>query len=207
MIRALALASALLVLSGCDTLASAVLRPKVSTATATLSEGAYTLDTRHAALTFRISHLGYSDYVGRFERFTASLDFDPAAPQDARLEAIVDMTSLDVADDDFAATLIGPGWLGTPTHPQAVFRATAIRVTGETNGEVTGDLTLFGVTAPVTLSVIFNGGGADLMRGGAQVLGFSAKGSLDRTQFGLDRLAGLIGTDVRFEIEAEFVAD
>jgi polyisoprenoid-binding protein YceI len=197
--------AALLALSGCNTLASVFLRPQVSTAVQTLREGAYSLDTRHAALTFRIDHLGFSDYVGRFERFTASLDFDPDAPQAAKLEAIVDMTSLDVADDEFAATLIGPGWLDTPAHPQAVFRSTAITLTGPDTGEVTGDLTLFGVSAPVTLAVTFRGGGTDRLRGGAQVLGFSARGSLDRTVFGLDRLAGLVGTDVRFEIEAEFI--
>jgi len=67
-----------------------------------------------------------------------------------------------------------------------------------------GDLTLKGVTAPITLDVTFNGGGNDLLRGG-YIVGFSAQGAFNRTTFGVDRFAGIVANDVTIEIEAEFI--
>lgn len=200
--RAVAILISVLALSGC----AALLKPNVTTDVQSVRAGEYRLDPAHASLVFRIDHLGFSKYVGRFEVIEASLDFDASAPETARLEAIVDITSLDVADDDFAATLTGPDWFDAASHPQAVFRSTGIEVTGENTGQVTGDLTLKGVTAPVTLDVVFNGGGQDNLRG-AYVTGFSATGIIDRTVFGVDRFAGLVGTEVELAIEAEFLKE
>ena len=69
---------------------------------------------------------------------------------------------------------------------------------------MTGDLTLHGVTAPVTLDVEFNGGAQDLLRGG-YVVGFSAKGHFSRKTFGVDRFESIVADDVGIEIETEFV--
>lgn len=194
----------ILVLAGCQSLIAAVARPDVTTARVELEGGAFRLDPTHAAVIFRINHLGYADYIGRFEMLDASLDFDPERPEASSLTATIEIASLDIANDDFAATLIGPDWFDAEAHPQAVFRSTAIEVTGENTGRITGDLTLKGVTAPVMLDVTFNGGGDDRLRG-AYVVGFSAKGEFDRTDFGVDRFSGLITDMVRIEIEAEFL--
>ena len=85
-----------------------------------------------------------------------------------------------------------------------MLRSTEIAVTGETTGTMTADLTLHGVTAPVTLDVTFNGGGQDRLRG-AYVVGFSATGEIDRTVFGVDRFSGLITDTVLIEVETEFL--
>ncbi len=191
---------AVVALTGCASLVA----PRVAVEPAALKDGAYALDRTHAALTFKVDHLGFSNYVGRLKRFDAQLDFDAEDPAAARVEAVVDMTSLDVADEDFAATLMGPGWFDAEAFPEAVFRSTTIEVTGAGAGRMTGDLTLKGVTAPVTLDVTFNGGARDILRSGSYVVGFSASGSFDRTVFGIDRFAGVVGNDVMVEIEAEF---
>lgn len=197
----LALATSVaLILAACASL----IAPNVESGSVALKPGAYELDKNHAALLFKISHSGYSLFVGRFETFGATLDFDADNVAAARVEAIIDVSSLDVANDDFADTLKGAGWFNSAAHPQAVFKSTAIEKTGETTGRMTGDLTLKGVTAPVTLDVTFNGGANDFLRGG-YVVGFSAKGSFSRNSFGVDKFEGIVSDNVAIEIEAEFV--
>ncbi len=191
---------AALTLSGCASLVA----PNVASEPAALKAGAYALDKAHASLVFKIDHLGYSAYVGRFETFDATLDFDADDPSAAHVEAKIAIASLDVANDDFAKTLTGDGWFDAAQFPQAVFRSTSIEKTGEKTGRMTGDLTMRGVTAPVTLDVTFNGGAQDFLRSG-YVVGFSAAGSFSRKSFGLDRLDSIVGDLARIEIEAEFV--
>lgn len=186
-------------LSACASLVT----PDVSSETVALKSGGYKLDPNHASLVFKINHLGFSSFVGRFERFDASLDFDQADPSKARAEAVIDMTSLDVANDDFAKTLTGPNWFDAAQFPQAVFRSTSIKTTGDNKGTMTGDLTLRGVTKPISLDVTFNGGGNDILRHG-YVVGFSAVGTINRDEFGVDRFDGVISDEVKIEIEAEF---
>lgn len=189
----------------CSSLVAPLVKPDVGTQSAALRAGQYALDPAHAALIFKIDHLGFSDYVGRFESFDATLDFDADDPTAARIEAVVDISSLDVGDDDFAATLIGGNWLDAERFPQARFTSTDITVTGENSGVMIGELTLHGETAPVTLDVTFNGGANDRLRGGDYIVGFSASGKFDRTVFGVDRFSGIITETVVIEIEAEFI--
>ena len=195
---------AILLAAACASALTPVLKPSVTQGAGALRPGAYELDPDHAALHFRINHLGFSTFIGRFERFGASLDFDEADPASARVEALIDMTSLDVANDDFAETLLGPQWFEAAEFPQARFVSTAVTVTGDNAGTLTGDLTLHGETHPVTLDIVFNGGGRDRLRGGAYIAGFSARGMISRAAFGVDRFSGLIADEVEIEIEAEF---
>ncbi len=190
---------ALVLVAACASLAA----PRVKTEPQALRSGQYALDKTHAALTFKIDHMGFSKFVGRFERFDASLDFDAGNPTTARVQAIIDVASLDIANDAFAATLIGAQWFDAARYPQARFVSTHVERTGDRTGRVTGDLTLHGVTAPVTLDVVFNGGAQDLLRG-AYIVGFSARGSVSRADFGIDKYDGIIGDEVGIEIEAEF---
>lgn len=199
-----AIALAALVLPGCASLASSLLTPRIDPVAATLAPGDFTLDTEHAALLFRIDHLGFSDYVGRFDVFEASLSGDAASPEAARIEAIIDMRSLNIANPDFAAELMGPGWFDAETHPQAIFRSRKVTQTGETIAQIEGDLTLRGVTQPIRLEATLRGSAYDRLRG-ADVVGFSARGEISRAAFGIDRFSGLLTESVRIEIEAEFI--
>lgn len=183
---------------------ASLIAPSVKTGQAALRAGDYVLDHDHAALVFKIDHMGFSQFIGRFERFEAALDFDDADAASARLEAAIDITSLDIANDKFATTLMGPQWFHVDAYPKAVFRSTNIEITGDNSGRATGELTLHGVTRPVRLDVTFNGGARDILRG-RYVIGFSAVGSFDRKDFGIDRFSGVVGDMVKIEIEAEFL--
>lgn len=201
--RALLPAAILFFVGACTSVVAPLAKPSPSQDVTALRAGDYHLDQKHAALMFEIDHLGYSTYLGRFDVFDARLDFDEAAPEAARVEAVIDINSLDIANPEFAETLTGPQWFDADQFPQAVFRSTSITVTGGATGEMLGELTLHGVTRPVRLDVTFNGGGRDLIRN-AYIVGFSASGQIKRSEFGVDRLSGLLADTVRIRIEAEF---
>ena len=169
-----------------------------------LPVGAYRLDPEHASLLFKLDHFGFSELVGRFDRFDASLDFDAKQPEAARLTVVIDPASIDLNLPKFEQDLRGPDWFEVSRFPQARFESREIQITGEQTGKVTGDLTLHGVTAPVTLDVTFNGG-ADSLLTGRYTLGFAAAGTLARSTFGLGAYAPAIGDEVLLEIHAEFL--
>jgi polyisoprenoid-binding protein YceI len=168
-----------------------------------LPGGAYRLDPEHASLLFKLDHFGFSELVGRFDRFEASLDFDPKQPEAARLTVLIDPASIDLNLPKFEQDLRGPDWFDVSHFPQSRFESRTITLTGEKTGQVTGDLTLHGVTAPVTLDVTFNGG-ADSLLTGRYTLGFAATGTLTRSTFGLGAYAPAVGDQVTLEIHAEF---
>ncbi len=175
--------------------------------------GVYTLDKSHASLVFSVNHLGFSDYVGQFTRFDATLTIDPANPGAATLTATVDPSSLTVPapPEGFLAELIGPQWLNTPAFPEIRFQSTAITQTSPNEADVTGDLTFLGTTLPITFKARFNGAYAGYPPYDPNArAGFHASGSLSRSVFGLTY--GLppegstmgVGDEVTFRIDAEF---
>ena len=175
--------------------------------------GEFKLDKSHATLTFVVNHLGFSNYHGQFTSFDATMAFDPAKPEEAKLTASVDASSLSVPNPPpgFLEELKGEKFLDTAKYPEMTFVSTGIEVTGEKTGKVTGDFTLHGVTRPVTLEVTFNGGWAGLpgMDPHARA-GFSAKGTLNRSEFGIGYGVPAPGSTmgvsdaVEIIIEAEF---
>lgn len=186
-------------LAGCG-----YLLPRAGTALpAELPAGSYRLDPEHASLLFKLDHLGFSQLVGRFDRFDATLDFDPAAPEAARLTVLVDTASIDLDLPAFEAELRGPRWFDADRFPQAHFKSRGIAITGANRGRVDGELTLHGDTAPVMLEVTFNGAGDSLLTG-RYTLGFGATGTLLRSDFGLGAYAPAVGDEVVLEIYAEF---
>ncbi|HEX9857580.1 MAG TPA: YceI family protein [Paracoccaceae bacterium] len=178
--------------------------------------GKYTLDLAHARLIFRVGHLGFSRYMALFTRFDAQLDFDPEAPESMAVRAQVEAASVEThypdASFDFNAVLAGPDFLNAAVFPEIGFVSTAVKPTGADTAEVTGDLTLHGVTKPMVLTVRFNGGygGHPLDPGGARI-GFSAEGRLLRSDYGVS--LGIpapgdwmgVSDEVEVIIEAEFI--
>ena len=187
-------------LHGCGYL----LQPDVKQGMVNLEKGEYELDPRHTTVLFKVDHLGLSKFVGRFNRIDASLDFDPANPGAAKLTAVIYTASIDVNDADFSATLAGRSWFNSERFPEAQFVTRSVELVDETRARFIGDLTLLGVTAPITLNVQFNGG-ADNMLTGRYTLGFSAVTSFNRSQFGMNQYIPAVGDQVDVEVHAEFL--
>jgi polyisoprenoid-binding protein YceI len=174
--------------------------------------GEYRLDRSHADLTFRVNHIGFSMYTGRFSDFDATLHFDPTSPEAMSLEASVNVSSLTLPTppEGFVAEMLGPQWFDAAQFPTMMFRSTAIELTGANTARVTGDLTLRGVTKPVALDVTFNGGYAGHPMDPNGRIGFSARGSLRRSEFGMgygvppEGSTMGVGDEVEIVIETEF---
>jgi len=180
--------------------------------TAPLPAGTYRLDRYHASLSFSVSHLGFSNYTGGFDAFDATLEFDPANVAASSVTAAIDVGSLRIPDppEGFRAELLGDQWLNAVEFPEMTFRSTSVTPTGPSTATVDGLLTLNGTSQPVTLAVTFNGGYTGHPMDPAARIGFSARGVLKRSAFGIS--FGIpapgstmgVGDDVSFEIEAEF---
>ncbi len=175
--------------------------------------GAYKLDPTHASVTFKVSHLGLSNYTARFSKIDADLAFDAADMTKSKLNVTIDPVSIRTdypfADKkDFDKKLATDAeWFNAEFYPEITFTSTAVEMTGEKTAKVTGDLTLLGVTKPVTLDVTLNGAMKEHPFVKKPAIGFSATGSIKRSEFGFDKYVPMIGDDVALLIEAEFLAD
>jgi|HubBroStandDraft_1064217.scaffolds.fasta_scaffold271057_2 polyisoprenoid-binding protein YceI len=166
--------------------------------------GHYVLDPRHASVIARVMHMGVSLYALRFDTIDASFDYDPARPEATRLQASVDPASLDVNAD--YAKEFADKFLNVAKFPKATFVATQMQTSGNGQGTMTGDLTLMGVTKPVTFSVTLIGAGHEVLPIplGRRAAGFEATATFKRSDFGSTYLNNLVGDDVTLQIEAEF---
>ena len=173
--------------------------------------GAYKLDNTHASITWRVKHMGLSNYTARFTKFDIALNLDVENPANSTVTATIDPTSVrtdyPLADQkDFDGEVAGEKFLKSGEHPEITFTSTAVELTGENTAKVTGDLTMLGQTQPVTLDVVLNGALAEHPFAKVPAVGFSATGELDRTAFGVAFLAPqIVAPEVSFMIEAEFV--
>jgi polyisoprenoid-binding protein YceI len=175
--------------------------------------GLYKLDKAHANLEFRVSHIGFSNYTARFANFDAELQLDPANPTASSVTATIDPRSLTLPapPKGFLDELLNEKWLGAAKFPQMAFKSTKVELTSPNTARITGDLTLKGVTLPVTLDATFNGGYAGNAYEPAARIGISAKGSLKRADFGVKE--GIpppgstmgVSDNVDIIIEAEFM--
>jgi polyisoprenoid-binding protein YceI len=178
-----------------------------------LPAGDYKLDPAHASLLFSVRHLGFSNYTASFNKFAADLKLDPANPGAAVLNASVDPASLQLFNppEGFLEELEGSQFIDAVQFPQITFKSTGVALTGKNSADVTGDLTLHGVTKPITLHATFNGGYAGHVYEPNARIGFSAHGVFKRSDFGISQGVPKPGSnmgvydDVTVRIEAEFV--
>ena len=112
--------------------------------------GNYKLDPDHAGVIARVSHVGFSRSVFRFDRVSGELVWDPKQIARSKLLATVETSSIATNVADFAALLAGPKYLNAPAFPKATFVSTAFRPTDATHGKVDGIFTLMGKAKPVT---------------------------------------------------------
>jgi polyisoprenoid-binding protein YceI len=149
--------------------------------------GAYTLDKSHASLIFRVDHVGFSNYTGKFRTFDAELQFDPANFAASSVTVKIDPRSLDVDNPPagFVDSLLGKDWLDAGRFPEMTFKSTNVETIAPGKARITGDFTLHGVTKPVVLDATFNGGYASHPMDPRARIGFSANGKFKRSDFGI----------------------
>lgn len=177
---------------------------------AEMPAGTYNLDLSHTSLTWKVSHLGLSNYTARFTEMSGTLKLDPKDPTKSQLTVTVNPASVET---DYKATekkdfdkelATGKDWFNAGKFPEIRFVSTRIERTGENTGKVHGNLTFLGVTKPLTLDTVFNGSYAAKPFVEVPSLGFSATATLKRSDWGLSTYVPNIGDNVKILIETEF---
>lgn len=176
--------------------------------------GEYKMDHAHSTLIFRVSHMGFSHYTARFRHFDAKLQFDPRNLAATQLSATVDPRSIETDYPDpkysFNDELAGEHFLDAAKFPEITFRTTQVEDLGNQAMRVHGELTLHGVTKPIVLEATYNGGYSGHPMDPQARVGFSAHGTLRRSDFGI--AGGIaevgsnmgVGDQVAIVIESEF---
>lgn len=179
-------------------------RAEISSDPAKIEGGQFVVDKGHARIIASFSHFGLSTSYIQFTDFDAKLSFDPKAPAASAVEVAINMDAINATVPKFEAHLKSPDFFDTAKFPAASFKSTGIEVMGPGSARITGNLTLHGITKPVVLDTTFNAGGVHPVNQ-KYVVGFSAKGVVKRTDFGVGKYAPHVGDDVTLVISAEFV--
>ena len=190
-------------LLGPAAIASAAPAPVVGHDPAATESGTYNLDSRHVGLVAKIGHNnGVSWSVFRFDKVSGTLDWNAAKPAASKISVTVDPKTIQAASPDFGPELADEYFLNTPKYPEAKFVSTKAVQTAPGKGKLTGDLTFFGQTHPITFDVELVGTGSSAR---SKNIGFHAIGKFKRSDFGYKALLGPVGDEVVLEMDVEFV--
>jgi polyisoprenoid-binding protein YceI len=173
------------------------------TAPAFAAPVAYELKKDHTDISFKISHAGFTMKHGSFADITGSLNFDADHLDAGSVEVTVAINSILTNHVKRDHDLQGPNFLDAVQYPTMRFASTKVVQTGTDKLDVTGTLTLHGVSKPLTLHASINRIGPSPF-GNAQTVGFSATGSLNRSDYGIKAALPMIGDEVAIDIDAEF---
>lgn len=168
--------------------------------------GEYAIDTSHSTVEFVAKHLMVAKVRGRFSGFSGTVTI-AEAPEESHVEVTIDAASVSTGNPDRDAHLRSADFFDVEQFPTLEFRSTSVAHEGGDDWAVAGDLTLHGVTRPVTLHVEFSG--ASPTPWGTKAVGFAAWTEVDREEWGLTWNAALetggvvVSKKVRLELEVE----
>ncbi|WP_439471553.1 YceI family protein [Brevundimonas sp.] len=170
-----------------------------------VAAGAYKLDSDHGKITWSVSHMGFSTYTGQFVNVQAELSLNPSNPSASTLTATIPLTDVMTGSNGLDGHLQSPDFFDTANHPTATFVSRSVTIDADDANEATvvGDLTLRGVTKPVTIEVEFNQAGPSM--GNTYKAGFDGEATIKRSDFGITYGIPMgLGDDVKLHIEGEF---
>jgi polyisoprenoid-binding protein YceI len=181
--------------------AAGILAAACSTPNTALAAERYEIDASHTHAQFSVLRFGFADTIGTFTGVSGVISLDSHAPENSSVEVDIDVASLASGDASRDAAVLGKFWFNAGEFATMSFKSTSVELDGENHARVTGDLTLLGVTKPLTLDVTLNKIGMDraAKKEGA---GFSITGVLNRLDWGMETAANFVGTDVAIRIEA-----
>jgi polyisoprenoid-binding protein YceI len=143
----------------------------------------WVLDPVHSSVDFSVRHMMIANVKGTFNKFDATIEADPTDLTTANIEFTIETASVDTRNQDRDGHLVSADFFDVENHPNMTFRTTYIEKTNDGEYNVTGDLTLRGITKSETFAVSFEGQGKDPW--GNEKVGFSALGSINRSDYGL----------------------
>ena len=181
--------------------------------TARISGGAYTVDHEHTLVRWRVDHLGITPYFGLFGQITGNLTLDPKNPAAAKVDVTIPVAQVTTASAGLTSHLLRapqetggkPDFFGPNPAPARFVSTAVVPDTAAGTARITGNLTLNGVTKPVTLNASFYGAAkASAGTGGTEMVGFEATSKIKRSDFGIDMGIPMVSDEVDLEIVAAF---
>lgn len=164
----------------------------------------YRVDPVHSTVLFRVKHMNTAFVYGRFNSFTGTIVVNERNPAQSSVAFEIDLNSVDTGTSQRDDHLRGPDFFNTRQFPKATFRSTRVRKLNDTTIEVQGNLTLRGVTKPLTLRVTLTGKGRNPR--GQEIIGFETTFTLKRSAFGINYgLNGGLSDEVRLTVSVEAV--
>jgi polyisoprenoid-binding protein YceI len=163
----------------------------------------YTSDANHTFVRFSYSHLGFTTQESRFNKVNGTVTYDPAA-KTASVDIAIDTKSVDTGSDLFNEHIQGADYLDTAQFPTASFKSTAVKFDGDKPVSITGNLTVKGVTKPVTLTVTSFKHAPNMQK--KDGIGADATGTVKRSDFNMGKAVPLVGDEVTLEIVIEAAA-
>jgi len=160
----------------------------------------YKIDPAHTAVLFKVNHLGFSETVVRFNALEGEYSYDAEKPAASRVSVTIDADSLDSNHEARDKHIKSPDFLDTKQYPEITFTSTHYQGSA-TQGVLTGELMLHGVTKTVSLDIIKIGEGLDPWKNYRS--GFNGTATLKRSDFGIDQMQGAIGDELKIELFIE----
>jgi polyisoprenoid-binding protein YceI len=165
----------------------------------------YAFDMSHSRIFFDVGHRGFSTMHGRFADFGGEFLFDAEDPTNSSLNVTIDPASVDMFHEGLNNHLKTDDFFNVEVYPEMRFVSERVETAGEDRYTVHGQFTLLGQTHPLTFDVVLNQTGE--ARGGAPMAGFTATGTIDRSQYGMGYGIPMVGGEIAFRIEIEASAE
>ncbi len=162
----------------------------------------YEFDKSHTHIIFLVNHLGFSNTIGRIKDYDGYFTFDEKEPEKSEIDVTLKPASIDTSIPALNAELYKDKFFNVEKYPTIHFKSTKVMVTGKNTGNVTGNLTMLGVTKPIVLHVIHNKSGIHPFTNN-YVSGFTADTTIKRSEFGMSAFEPAVGDEARVHIEVE----
>ena len=172
-----------------------------------MTKAKWAVDLSHSSVEFSVKHMMISKVKGAFNEFSANIEADPTDLTTANLDFSVNVASVDTRSVDRDAHLRSADFFDIENHPSMTFKSTSIKNNGDSEYEVTGDLTIRAITRPEKFEVTFEGQGKDPW--GNEKVGFSADGKIKRSDYGLTWNAALetggvlVGDQIKIALQVQ----
>ncbi|MEO0992702.1 MAG: YceI family protein [Pseudomonadota bacterium] len=188
--------------------AAALIASLPLTAPATANAATWKIDPSHVAVAFTVSHIGFADTLGLFREVEGTIEYDEETQTLGAVNVSIDAASVWSNHEKRDDHIRNADFLDVKNHPEITFVATGSEQTSENTGTVSGDLTVLGVTKPVTLDVTLNKIGEYPFGHKKRVIGASVTGTIKRSEFGMTyALGGIVGDEVDVAIEIEAIIE
>jgi polyisoprenoid-binding protein YceI len=170
---------------------------------ADVQAGEFAVDPNHTQVGFTVLHLGFSNFSGRLSDVSGTLSLAGGDHAGSKLSVTIPAKTFNTPSDKLNGELVSADWFDAAKYPTITFTSTKVTPTGPDSATIAGDLTLHGVTKPITLNAKFVGAGPSPMTK-AYTVGFDATGTIKRSEFGVTKYVPFISDEVELTLHGAF---